>query len=190
MDAGLVIKAQGGDQAAFATLAAESGRRLHALAVGILRDRDLAEDAVQQALLSIWKELPTLRDPERFDAWSYRVLVRACYAEARKRRRRLTEILGSNHGEPVAPDHYAAVADRDQLARGFARLSVEHRTVVVLHHYLDLSLETVAQVMDIPPGTARSRFHRAMSALRAGLEADQRPPGGTAPAPEMQRATE
>ena len=189
MDAGLVVKAQGGDQAAFASLAAESGKRLNALAVSILRDRDLAEDAVQQALLSIWQDLPTLREPERFEAWSYRVLVRACYAEARRKRRRMTELLWSSAKEPVVPDEYAAVADRDQLARGFARLSVEHRTVVVLHRYLDLPLEEVATVMGILEGTVRSRSHRAMSALRAALEADQRPPTGTATAGEMQGAT-
>jgi RNA polymerase sigma-70 factor (ECF subfamily) len=189
MDVDIVIRAQGGDSGAFATLAMESARRLNALAVGILRDRELAEDAVQQALVSIWRDLPTLRDPERFDAWSYRVLVRSCYAEARRRRRRLPELLGVAAREPMAPDDYAAVADRDQLARGFARLSLEHRAVVVLHEYLDLPLESVAHVLGIPAGTARSRFHRAIGALRAALEADGRPPGGTAPANEMQGAT-
>lgn len=188
MDTAVVVKAQGGDQQAFATLASESARRLNALAVGILRDRDLAEDAVQQALLSIWRDLPTLRDPARFEAWSYRLLVRACYAEARRKRRHLAEMLGLTAHLPVAADEYGRVADRDQLERGFQGLSIEHRAVVVLHHYFDLPLESVAQVLGVPPGTVRSRFHRAMSALRAALEADTRPPTGTSPSAEMQRA--
>ena len=186
MDAAVVVKAQGGDQQAFATIASESARRMNALAVGILRDRHLAEDAVQQALLSIWRDLPTLGDPARFEAWAYRLLVRACYAESRRRRRHLPELLGRTSRPPVAADEYGSIVDRDQLERGFRRLSTEHRAVVVLHHYFDMPLESVAQVLEIPPGTVRSRFHRAMAALRAALEADGRPPKGTSPTSEMQ----
>jgi RNA polymerase sigma-70 factor (ECF subfamily) len=186
MDVDVVVKAQQGDQYAFATLATESARRMNALAVGILRDRDLAEDAVQQALVSIWKDLPRLREPAKFESWSYKVLVRICYAEARKRRRRLPEAFSIVGREPVAADEYRTVADRDQLERGFATLSAEHRAVVVLHHYFDMPLESVAQVLDLPAGTARSRFHRAMKALRAALEADDRPPTSTSPVGEMQ----
>ena len=149
---------------------------MNALAVGILRDRTLAEDAVQQALLSIWKDLPQLRDPARFESWSYKLLLRACYAESRKRKRRQAEVYGVATREPVAGDDIRSVADRDQLERGFQRLSLEHRAVVVMHHYLDMPLEAVATALSIPPGTARSRFHRAMASLRAALEADDRPP--------------
>jgi RNA polymerase sigma-70 factor (ECF subfamily) len=176
MDIDVVVRAQGGDQAAFAQLATEGGRRMNALAVGILRDRELAEDAVQQALLSIWKDLPQLRDPARYESWSYKLLVRACYAESRKRKRRLVEVFGVTAREPVAVDDIGSVADRDQLERGFRRLSLEHRAVVVMHHYLDMPLESVAAALGIPAGTARSRFHRAMASLRAALEADNRPP--------------
>jgi RNA polymerase sigma-70 factor (ECF subfamily) len=180
MDIDVVVRAQGGDEHAFATLATEAGRRMNALAVGILRDRDLAEDAVQVALLAIWRDLPSLRDPARFEAWSYRLLVRACYAEARRQRSRQAETFGlAAPHEPVARDDYSAVIDRDQLARGFARLSMDHRAVLVLHHYLDLPLESVAEVLGVPAGTARSRFHRAMMALRAALETDRRPPPTT-----------
>jgi RNA polymerase sigma-70 factor (ECF subfamily) len=176
MDIDVVVKAQGGDPVAFAQLATDGGRRMNALAFGILRDRDLAEDAVQQALLGIWKDLPQLRDPAKYESWSYKLLVRACYAEARKRRRRLPEILGTTPREPIAGDDIGALVDRDQLERGFRRLSLEHRAVVVMHHYLDMPLEAVASSLGIPAGTARSRFHRAMAALRAALEADGRPP--------------
>lgn len=191
MDIDVVVRAQGGDQAAFAQLATEGGRRMNALAVGILRDRTLAEDAVQQALLSIWKDLPQLRDPARYESWSYKLLVRACYAESRKRKRRQAEVYGVETREPAAGDDIGSVADRDQLDRCFQRLSPEHRSVVVMHHYLDMPLEAVATALGIPPGTARSRFHRAMASLRAALEADDRPPlppAGATTAPQPQAA--
>jgi RNA polymerase sigma-70 factor (ECF subfamily) len=176
MDTDVVIRAQHGDEQAFTLLAAGSGRRLNALAVGILRDRTLAEDAVQAALVSIWRDLPTLRDPSRFEAWSYRLLLRACYAEAKRQRRDRADTVGlSTPLEPVAQDDYATIVDRDQLARGFARLSLEHRAVLVLHYYLDLSHEGVAEALGIPSGTVRSRIHRAMAALRASIETDGRP---------------
>lgn len=189
MDTDVVVRAQAGDQEAFARLATGSGRRMNALAYGILRDHELAEDAVQQALVAIWKDLPRLRDPAKFDSWSYKLLVRVCYAEAKKRRRRMPEVLGFTTREPIATDDYRAVADRDQLRRGFETLSAEHRAVVVLHHYFDMPLEAVAKVLDVPAGTARSRFHRAMRALRAALEADERPAADTAPVGEMQGVT-
>ena len=171
----LVILARGGDQAAFAELASAHARRLHAVAVGILRDREAAEDAVQHALLQIWKDLPRLREEQRFEAWSYRVLVRACYAEMRRVRRWVPNLL--ERGAAIAhPDPSASIVDRDQLERGFRRLSVDHRAVVVLHHYLDLPMDEIALILDIPPGTVRSRLHRAMAVLRAALEADDRVP--------------
>ena len=176
MDTDLVTRAQRGDEGAFASLAVAAGDRLHAVAHRILRDLDLAEDATQQALLAIWRDLPQLRDPARFDAWSYRLLVRACYAEGRRERTwsphlRLLPVDG-----PSQADGSSAVIDRDQLERGFRRLSIDHRAVVVLHHYLDWPLERVADVLGIPPGTARSRLHHAMRGLRAALDADARPP--------------
>ena len=172
MDNDVVVRAQGGDQAAFAQLATEGARRMNALAVGILRDRDLAEDAVQQALLSIWKDLPQLRDPARYQSWSYKLLVRACYAESRKRKRRMAEVFGVNAREPVARDDIHSVADRDQLDRGFERLSLDHRAIVVMHHYLDMPVEAVADVLDVPVGTVKSRLHRALKRMRIALHAD------------------
>jgi len=170
----LVSRAQGGDQQAFTQLAAVIGNRLHAVAYRILRDADLADDATQQALLSIWQDLPQLRDPTRFDAWSYRLLVRACYVEAR-RARRWAPNLAVLTREPAGNDVSGPVADRDQLERGFRRLSVDHRAVVVLFHYLDLPLEEIGRVLNVPTGTVRSRLHYAMLGLRAALEADARP---------------
>jgi RNA polymerase sigma-70 factor (ECF subfamily) len=175
MDTDLVARAQGGDEGAFMSLAVAVGDRLHAVAHRILRDMDLAEDATQQALLAIWRDLPRLRDPARFDAWSYRVLVRACYAEGRKSRTWSPNLRLLGTDEPTSGDVLHTVHDRDQLERGFRRLSIDHRAVVVMHHYLDLPLAEVAETLGIPEGTVRSRLHYAMRGLRAALEADARP---------------
>ena len=175
MDPSLVTRAQQGDEQAFASLAVVAGDRLHAVAHRILRDIDLAEDATQQALLTIWRDLPQLRDPARFDAWSYRILVRACYAEGRRTRLWAPNLRLLPADEPQGAEGLSSVVDRDQLERGFRRLSLEHRAVVVLHHYLDLPLEAVAETLGIPLGTARSRLLHAMRGLRAALDADARP---------------
>jgi RNA polymerase sigma-70 factor (ECF subfamily) len=175
MDADLVVRAQRGDKGAFALMASELVDRFLDVSRRILRDLDLAEDATQQALLAIWRDLPQLRDPERFDAWSYRLLVRACYAEGRAQRRWTPNLRIMPALEPkAAEDWIGSVIDRDQLEAGFRRLSVDHRTVLVLHHYADMPLERVAQVLGIPVGTVYSRVHNAMRAMRAALEADAR----------------
>jgi RNA polymerase sigma-70 factor (ECF subfamily) len=174
MDTDLVVRAQRGDREAYADLASEIADRFLAVARRILRDLDLAEDATQQALLSIWQDIPQLRDPARFDAWSYRLLLRACYAEGRKQRRWAPNLRLLPADEPIAPDGFGSVIDRDQLETAFRRLSIDHRVVVVLHHYLDLPLDRVAELLGIPAGTAYSRLHYAMRGLRAALDADVR----------------
>ena len=174
MDAELIRRAQRGDEEAFASLAVAIGNRLHAVSHRILRDIDLAEDATQQALLTIWQDLPQLRDPARFEAWSYRLLVRACYAEGRRERRWAPNLRVLPVEESTIDGGLARVADRDQLERGFRLISIDHRAVVVLHHYLDKPLDEVARILEIPVGTAHSRLHHAMRALRAALDADAR----------------
>ena len=173
----LVEAAKHGDQDAFAAIATDAGDRLYAVAFRILRDPELARDATQQALLNAWRDLRTLRDPDRLDPWLYRLVVRACYAEARQRRRTMgltsLAVIRSVLEQPIAQ-----VDDHDQLERGFRRLSPEQRTVVVLHFYLDLPLIEVAGIMGIPDGTVRSRLHYAISTLRAALESDGRPAQG------------
>ena len=176
MDPSLVSRAQQGDEEAFALLAVAVGNGLLAVAHRILRDVDLAKDATQQALLSIWRDLPALRDPARFEAWSYRLLVRACYSESRRQRRWAPNLRIISSDESIADDDLSSVVDRDQLERGFRRLSIDHRAVVVLHHYLDLPLDRVAEILGIPVGTAHSRLHHAMRGLRAALDADARSP--------------
>jgi RNA polymerase sigma factor (sigma-70 family) len=175
MDTDLVVRAQRGDRGAFALLAGAIADRFLAVARRILRDWDLAEDATQQALLAIWQDLPRLRDPARFEAWSYRLLVHACYAEGRKQRRwapNLRILPLDDHAWDPALD---AVADRDELERGFRRLSIDHRAVVVLYHYLDKPLDEIASILEIPVGTAHSRLHHAMRGMRAALDAEARP---------------
>ena len=175
MDTSLVVRSQRGDKEAFVLVATEIADRLLAVARRILRDLDLAEDATQQALLAIWQDLPQLRDPARFDAWSYRLLVHACYAEGRKERRWAPNLRLLPVDAPVTDDGLSSVVDRDELEGGFRRLSIDQRAVVVLHHYLDLPLDRVAEVLGIPVGTAHSRLHYAMRVLRAALDADSRP---------------
>src|SRR6187549_1454572 len=112
MDPELVVRAQRGDGEAFASLAGACGDRLHAIAHRILRDVDLAEDATQQALLAIWQNLPKLRDPSRFEAWSYRLLVHACYAEGRKDRRWAPNLRLLPTDESIASEDLSSVIDR------------------------------------------------------------------------------
>lgn len=176
MDQDLVLQAQQGDQRAFERLTAANHPRLFQLAYGILRDRHLAEDATQQAFLDIWRTIRRLRDPSKFEAWSYRLLVRTCYAEAKRRPAAIPAAWTPSVDQFVANDDYASVIDRDQLDRGFRRLSVEHRTVIVLRCLLDMPIEQVAVALDVAPGTVGSRLSRALASLRAALEADSRLP--------------
>jgi RNA polymerase sigma-70 factor (ECF subfamily) len=180
MDTSLVIRAQDGDRGAFGTLVERVGGRLHAIAYSILRDRELAKDVTQQALLDTWRELPALREPERFEAWTCRILVRRCRREAHRLGRWLPSLIGPAD-EPVAPDEFAVLVDRDQLERGFRRLNVDQRAVLVLSYYLDLPLTQVADVLGVPLGTVSSRLHRALGIMRAALEADLRSTAVTGP---------
>jgi RNA polymerase sigma-70 factor, ECF subfamily len=173
VDRDLVEQAQRGDREAFAILARTHGDRLIGLAQRILRDLGRAEDAVQQTLVIAWRELPRLRDPERFEVWINRTLVHTCYAEARRARAWSSQIRVLTM-EPSVPDASRALADRDQLERGFHRLPPEQRAILVLRHYLGLEPAEIAETLGIKEGTARSRLHYAHRAMRAALEADER----------------
>ena len=180
MDPRLVVLAQEGDERAFAQIARAISGRLYAIAYRILRDHDRADDAAQQAIVAIWRDLPSLREPARFEAWAYRILVNACYREAR-RSRKDREISPQEMGL-VTSDETLAVADRDQLERGFRRLPAEQRAVLVLQHYVEMDLAQIAEVLGVPLGTVKSRSHAGRLALRAALEADARPVEGVQPA--------
>ena len=169
----LVERARSGDREAFGQLAAGEVDRLHVIARLVLRDPDLAEDAVQEALVRCWRQLPKLRDVDRFDAWLYRILMHAVADEFR-RRRRFEATVQAVHLEPSTSDGTRDRADRDEIEQAFRRLSVEHRAIIVLHQYVGLPLPAAATALGIPGGTAKSRYHHALTALRSALEAEQR----------------
>jgi len=174
MERSLVEQAQRGDREAFTRLAFELSDRLFAVAHRILRDFDSAGDALQVTLLRIWRDLPALRDPSLVEAWAYRVLVRVCHDELRKLRRQAPalHLLAVDGAED---DPAISIADREQLDRAFRTLTAEQRAVIVLQYYRDLTMTEIAEVLQVPIGTVRSRLHYARRALRAAIEADARP---------------
>ena len=182
MDRLLVERAIKGDEEAYAGLMAIAGDRLLAIAYRILRDLDRAEDAVQSTLLSAWRDLPTLRDADRFEAWLTRILVRTCYAEAGRSRRWNTTMRVLPIDSPATSDPMSSVADRDRLDRGFRRLPTDQRAIVVLHHYLGWSQPEIARALEIPVGTVKSRLFYATRALRAAIEADDQGTSAERPA--------
>jgi RNA polymerase sigma-70 factor (ECF subfamily) len=177
VDKALVERAAGGDREAFDVIMAGVVDRLFAVARLILRDADRAEDAVQETLVACWRDLPSLRDPDRFDAWLRRLLINHVNDEF-KRGRRQAATIAVLRVESSQSDASADVATRDLLQRGFQRLSVDHRTVIVLRFYLGLSIDETAASLGIPAGTAKSRLHYATEAMRLALEADARPAVG------------
>lgn len=176
MDTDLVIRARSGDHGAFSEIVGSIARRFHGVAYAILRDASLAEDAAQAAMVNVWRDLPRLRDPDRFEAWSHRILLNACYGEGRRARWRGVELNQDPPAAIRAPDAFQTVVERDRLERGFARLSVDQRAVLVAHYFLDLPSDEGADALDIPVGTYKSRLHRATEAMRSLLEADDRNP--------------
>ena len=174
MERDLVIRAMGGDHDAFTRLASASIARMFAIARLILRETEPAEDAVQEALVAAWRDLSGLRDPDRFDAWLHRLLVRACYREARRSRRITRVEVREIPIEVGGPDESRAIADRDQLERGFRRLDPDQRAILVLHFFAGLPLTEIANALAIPIGTVKSRIHRATQRMRADLEAEAR----------------
>ena len=170
----LVERAMRGDREAFTALAADVTDRVYGLAYRILRDPHAAQDAAQQALILAWRDLPKLRDPERFEAWLHRLVVHTCYDEARRRRRWDGKVRLIPTDPPVVPDPARAIVDRDSLELAFRRLTPEQRAVVVLHHHLGYPLTEIAATLGIPEGTARSRLHYAVRQLRAALDQEGR----------------
>ncbi len=179
MDRSLVELAQRGDEEAFDALVRGTGDRCVAIAYRILRDLHLAEDAVQAAYVAAWRDLPSLRDPDRFEAWLHRLLTRACYEEARRTRRFAANIRALPVETAVTLDEVLTVNDRDQLERSMARISVDQRVVLVFHHYLGLTVPEIAERLELPVGTVKSRLHYAHIRDAAACEADARPTTAT-----------
>lgn len=174
MDRDLVEAARRGDREAYADLIRPRADRLYAMAQRILRDIDRTEDAVQDALVIAWHDLPGLRDPERFDAWLHRLVVRACVREAMRERRLVMNLRVLTPDLVAGPDEFLSVGDRDQLERGFRRLDPQQRAILVLRHFAGFEPAEIADILGVPAGTARSRLHHAHRAMRAALEADAR----------------
>jgi RNA polymerase sigma-70 factor, ECF subfamily len=168
VDRALVDRARAGDLEAYERLARAVGDGLFQVAYRILRDLDSAEDAVQRALVAIWRDLPQLRDPDRFEAWAYRVVTRTSLEEARQWRRQ-GHVRETVAMEPSEPDASRSVVIRDELAHAFDDLRPEHRAVVVLHYYVGLPLAEIAEILGIPYGTVGSRLHYALRHMRASL---------------------
>jgi RNA polymerase sigma factor (sigma-70 family) len=168
----LVERAQRGDRDAFAALAALFVARLDAAARLILRDHELARDAVQEGFLGAWRNLPTLRDPDRFEAWLRRLVFRACIDVIRRRGRRPIEVELLPIDGPAVADIATLIADRDLLELALRRLGPEQRAVIVLHYYLGMPLPDVAAALGIPLGTAKSRHHRSLALMRAAIDAE------------------
>jgi len=174
LDRDLVELAQRGNRDAFAILARSHGDRLMQIAQRILRDVGLAEDAVQQTLVIAWQELTALRDLDRFEPWLHRLLVNACYAEARRGRAWSANVRVLPFEGPSGPDESISIDNRDRLERGFRRLPPDQRAILVFTYYLDLTPTQIAERLAIPVGTANSRLHYAERAMRAAIEADDR----------------
>ena len=175
----LVERARQGDHDAFAEIVDGSIARLDMAARLILRDPDLARDAVQDALVRAWRDLPGVRDPGRFDAWLHRLTVNACLDLIRHRRRRPVEVELLTIDSPAMSDMSGALADRQMLDEALRRLEPGHRAVVALHYLLGMPLPEVAASLGIPLGTAKSRLHYSLAAMRQTVLAEP----GPAPAP-------
>jgi RNA polymerase sigma-70 factor (ECF subfamily) len=173
---GLVERARQGDHDAFAELVRGAVTRLDRAARLILRDTELARDAVQEALIRAWRDLPALRDADRFDAWLHRLTVNACLDQARRRRRRPIEVEIDPIDPPSIPDMTGAIADRDLVESAMRRLDASGRAIVVLHYFLGMPLTDVSVAMRIPVGTVKSRLHRALGEMRAEVAADPTTP--------------
>ena len=187
MDEELVVLAQQGDRQAFESLTRAHYTRLYRVAKSILRDRHTAEDATQQALLDIWRYIRRLRDPSKFNGWSYRLLVHACYAEAKRGAPKVGEVEPLSEDIVSTSDEYRNVVDRDQLERAFKRMSLDYRAVIVMRHLIGMTPEEVAEALSIPRQTVYSRLRRAEASLRSALEADARLPATPAPRLEVVR---
>ena len=169
----LVERAKQGDHDAFATLAGDAVARLDAAARLILRDPELARDAVQEATLRAWKNLRGLRDPDRFDAWLRRLIVHACIDIMRRRRHRAIEVDLTPIDVATGGDFTSTIADRDQVDEALRHLDPEWRAVVVMHYFLGMPIPEVASALGIPLGTAKSRLHRSILAMRVAVETDE-----------------
>ena len=181
----LVEQAKRGDHDAFATLATAAVARLDAASRLILRDPELARDAVQDGFVRAWRNLPALRDVGRFDAWLRQLVVHACIDIARRRRRRVIEVELTPIDHPPGVDFASEIVDRDVVDAALRDLDPEWRAVVVLHYFLGMPLPDVAGALGIPLGTAKSRLHRSLAAMRASMTEGETEPASPVPGGQL-----
>jgi RNA polymerase sigma-70 factor (ECF subfamily) len=184
LDPALIVRAQRGDVDAFTTIVTERVEGMSRLAMAIVGHEADAHDATQEALALIWRELPRLRDPERFHAWSTRILVHACRRTLRRRgRARVREVSlsaadgpgrGPLDGSGSSADMVAAVGERQALERAFNRLDPDARSILALHYLAGRAVADIASTLGIPVGSAKSRLHTARTALERALNREDR----------------
>ncbi len=181
IDVVLVERARGGDLEAFDELARRSVDGLYRTALAILRHESDARDATQEALVAAWRELPRLRDPDRFEVWLTRILVNACRTLLRRRNRRAVREIAVDAvgGHEIASGLASqGIAERtveaDAIRRAFSRLDAAPRALLVLHHVEERPLVEIAAVLGIPVGTVKWRLHAARRALERALRLEQR----------------
>jgi RNA polymerase sigma-70 factor (ECF subfamily) len=171
--AALVTAAAGGDGAAFDALVGARIDRTYRTARAILGNEPDARDAVQDAWLAVWRQLPSLREIRAFDAWLDRILVNACRSGLRRRSgvREITmaDTFEARHPGP-GPEQ---LAERDAMERAFERLDPDKRIVLVLHHLHHQPVEEIASTLGIPAGTVKWRLHAARSALSRAMERER-----------------
>ena len=166
----LVERARRGDADAFVALVEERQLAMTRLAGAILGNEADAADALQEALVSMWRELPRLRDTARFDAWSDRILVNACRLVLRRRARARVRQVPLEDGHESTDLGSAAVDEQDAFNRAFERLSADARVVLVLHHLENRPVAEIAAALGIPTGTVKSRLFAARRDLERAIE--------------------
>jgi RNA polymerase sigma-70 factor (ECF subfamily) len=165
----LVIAARAGDGDAFMDLVQLETPEAFRLSLAILRHPFDAEDALQEAFVCAWRELPGLRDAERWSAWFRRITVNAAIDTGRRKKAHRIVALGFHEPPPTA-DSSAGLADRDEVSQAMGHLDANDRALLALRFGHDLELPDVAAALGIPLGTAKSRLHRALGRLRKELE--------------------
>ena len=175
LEAGLVERARHGDPAAFETLLSGRLDKLFRTAWAILGSEADARDAIQEACLATWRQLPRLRDVERFDAWLSRILINACLLKLRQRARVREIPMMPAHDRPAPaggdPD---AIGEADAISRAFDRLTPDARAILVLHHLRHEPVSSIAASLGIPVGTVKWRLHAARAALETALAGEWR----------------
>jgi RNA polymerase sigma-70 factor (ECF subfamily) len=174
MDRELIKRAQHGDETAFEALTVSVHPRLFRLAQGILRDPALAEEATQQAFIDAWRFLRRLPDPERFLGWSYRLVIDACSEELQRQSSEETADAGPADVSVPTAGPFEIAIDRAGLARGFSRLPVEDRAVIVMRCQLDLAVAEIAELLSLGEAEVASRISAALTTLGASIEAGGR----------------